>query len=575
MRLNKKLYSERTLFVLFLVISIFPLFIYQFHTSLDGPQHLYNSNVIVQLLKGNELFQDYFKFNPVIVGYWMGHFFLSVYNLIFPALIAEKLFIISFILGMAFSFRYLVSAFHQKNTYLSLLIFPFIFSMYFMMGYYTFCIAFIFYFLLMGFYVRNQDNLNLKNLTILGVLFLLVFFSHAFVFALSSIALFIYFLSTSIYQLFVAKEIKIKDVLLKAFTILLSTVPALLLWYKYITHIMRIDSAVQASKHTLGELFYRIVTISQISGFIHETERIGGILITLAVTILLVSLFIAFIRSDNKNKFLEIFNPKNTWFLIAFVFLLMYFFLPNRISAGNLTHRVGLFFWANLIAAIAFQKFNKKLLVISISLIFLSHSFLTTYRLRFYERLNRTVKEIRYLEPFIEPNSTLYTLTSPTNWIENHFLCYLGIDKTIVNTKNPQNRGQFPVVWNYTEMPRMYLGSLPFNKSSKPDFIADTLIHELDMVDYIAIFNVEQVEKDMHENIRYVLDKYFTKIAESPKKKTSLYRMNDLQLEPIIDSIRMNINVDELKEFALKKQLTEEAALQVLAIHEYDKQFYK
>jgi len=70
-KIDKK---EKLFFFLFSLLNIYHLYTLNFIPSLDGPQHLYISNVIVNLLKSNDLINQYFAFNSVIVGNWTGHF---------------------------------------------------------------------------------------------------------------------------------------------------------------------------------------------------------------------------------------------------------------------------------------------------------------------------------------------------------------------------------------------------------------------------------------------------------------------------------------------------------------------
>ena len=85
--------NETWVFALLLLISMLPLWIFKYVPSLDGPQHLYNSNVIMQLIQGSEIFREFFRINEVVVGYWTGHFALSFFNLFLPAWLAEKMFL--------------------------------------------------------------------------------------------------------------------------------------------------------------------------------------------------------------------------------------------------------------------------------------------------------------------------------------------------------------------------------------------------------------------------------------------------------------------------------------------------
>ena len=114
--LDKIFKSERLLFLFFSLLNIYPLFTLSIIPSLDGPQHLYISNVIVNLVEGNDFIQQFFMFNKIIVGNWIGHFILSFLNFIFPGAIAEKLFLSIYYLGIVYAFRYLVISINGKPS---------------------------------------------------------------------------------------------------------------------------------------------------------------------------------------------------------------------------------------------------------------------------------------------------------------------------------------------------------------------------------------------------------------------------------------------------------------------------
>ena len=189
----KKYYWVFTL--LFLVPGLAQFWLTRYVPSLDGPQHLYNANVLVELLSGNEHFSEFFRVNPVLVGYWTGHFTLSLFTLIFPAWLAEKLFLTTYLLAMFFAFRYLVRSIQPgKDNLLVYLIFPFIFHNYLVLGYYSFSIAAIFFFLAFGYWIRKREQFRWKEMLLFGTLGLGVFLSHALVFLFFGAAFFLFFL---------------------------------------------------------------------------------------------------------------------------------------------------------------------------------------------------------------------------------------------------------------------------------------------------------------------------------------------------------------------------------------------
>ncbi|MBE9492608.1 MAG: hypothetical protein IMY70_06965, partial [Bacteroidetes bacterium] len=175
---------EEILFFLFGIISVLHFFFLKFVPSLDGPQHLYTSSVIVELVKSNDTIKEFFTFNDLIVGNWVGHFLLSLFNFFLSAQFAEKIFLVVYVFGIAYAFRYLIKSILGYVPYHAVIIYPFAFTVLFLQGYYNYSFAFIFLFVSLGFWVRIKDHLNLKNGIIFLLLQLLLFLSHIFVFVL-------------------------------------------------------------------------------------------------------------------------------------------------------------------------------------------------------------------------------------------------------------------------------------------------------------------------------------------------------------------------------------------------------
>ncbi|MCK5066014.1 MAG: hypothetical protein KAR16_01185, partial [Bacteroidales bacterium] len=224
--------NELWVFALLVLISMLQLWLFKYVPSLDGPQHLYNSNVLIQLLQGSELFREFFRINEVIVGYWTGHFALTFFNLFLPAWLAEKMFLSAYVFGVVFSFRYLVrSIYPEKENLLVYLVFPFVFHNYLLLGYYSFSIAVIFFFWAFGYWIRHSQQFRGKEMALFGALVLGVFLSHGLVFLFFGAAFLLYFMATATFSL-VMKErgFTWKELFSRLWRLAVSVLPALFLW---------------------------------------------------------------------------------------------------------------------------------------------------------------------------------------------------------------------------------------------------------------------------------------------------------------------------------------------------------
>lgn len=121
-RLNK---AEYYFFYVFLVINLLPILVFKFFPTVDGPAHLYNSRLIIELLGQNSLLDNYFIFNEIAPN-WLGHILLSFFQLLFPAYIAEKCLLLIYFIGFPVSFRAFIKIQPDHNNTLIYLVFPFL-----------------------------------------------------------------------------------------------------------------------------------------------------------------------------------------------------------------------------------------------------------------------------------------------------------------------------------------------------------------------------------------------------------------------------------------------------------------
>jgi hypothetical protein len=519
--------NETVVLALLLIISLLPLWIFRYVPSLDGPQHLYNSNVIIQLLKDSDIFREFFRINEVVVGYWTGHFALTFLNLFLPAWLAEKMFLTAYVLGVVFSFRYLVrSIYPEKQNLLVYLIFPFVFHSYLLMGYYAFSIAVIFFFWAFGYYIRHSDRFGGKEMMLFAGLVLGVFLSHALVFLFFGAAFLLYFLATSIFSLVTGeKEASWKKMLSRIWRVAVSVLPAIFFWGVYIRSVMGISPTVTAASYYKMELVKFILRIRQLVGFNHEMESPAYcVLFALLALLCLLALF-QFIRRRKlgEGHWLELFNGSNAWIFVSLMFLVAYFFAPDRISAGSLTHRFGLFFFLALLVFLATRPMPRwtQLLTLLVVIGVLGSS--RMIHGIFLKKLNEDISEIQEMSPYIENGSTVFSINTSNNWVHRHFQLYVADEKELVHLKNPQCAGQFPVKWNEHTLPECYLGDEWIKPDRAPDIRG--LGHRKLQVDYITVFYQKAFwEAEDEEKWQKVLQEQYELVLTTSRDLGALYR---------------------------------------------------
>lgn len=515
--------KEKFIFLFFLLISLFQFWSTKYIPSLDGPQHLYNANVLVQLILKNEFFEKFYSINEVIVGYWSGHFFLSFFKFFFPAWLAEKIFLTTYLISFIFSFRYAVRSINPaKGNFISYLSFLFAFHSYLVLGYYSFSIAAIFFFIGIGFWFNSKNCFTWKKTIVFMFILIFLFLSHAIVFSIFGLSLFALIVADTLSK-YENGILNSKVLIATLGRLFLSIIPSLLLFFNYIIHVMEINSSLVQPNYSLGTLVIFLTRIRQLVGFDHEIEAFGYVPIFLLMFFLTVSILYKWSKQKIKT-WRVIFKKDNSILLASGLILLLYFLAPDKLSAGNLTNRFGLYFYLTFIFWLSVKEWRENIKVIFLVVLTISTLFIRSYHHLVLVQHDKVAQEIESLQHFIPNGAVIDCVQESTNWLQRHFQLYSACDKDIISLSNPQCNGQFPIIWDTSNVPRTYIGeqlTYPFGlmgKISNEDSV---------VVDFISVLNY----KEMERNKKY--DSFFENLKGNYKpiyksESVLLYQENNL-----------------------------------------------
>lgn len=520
---------ERNLFYLFSILNVLPVFLVRQYASLDGPQHLYISNVIGELWKSNELFQQFFKFNDIIVGNWTGHFLLSVFNYLLPGWIAEKLLLATYLLGLAFSFRYLIFSIKGSSSFISFLIFPISYTTLFHFGYYNFNIATAVMLFTFGYWLRIENNLKISKALVLLLLITLLFLSHVFVYTFFGFSIALYLIITFISDFIINtdKRNTIRRSFIKLINILFASSVSLVLWYYYWASI---PGYSKSSGFSFPELVEHLYNFRSLIGFHYQAESyVNNYLFVLLCFLLIFGIITRIIArkksKNNSDSLFGYFKKYDFWLLLSFVFLALYFIIPDRLSAGSISTRLSILFFLFLITWLSVQDYPRWITLVSVIIIIIYSINIRNVQMKFLYALEKDITEIKELNEYIEPNTLIYHENYSTNWIQLHSQYYIGVDKPVIHVTSPQCYGPFPVVWNKKQRPVVYLGGVDLydfcSYCSSRDKTRPTLY-----VDYIIIWGANNFnQRKQNEKIGDVLEKYYEKVYTSSYGKSELYKL--------------------------------------------------
>jgi len=520
-------------FILLLaVVNAAYLFLFKYTPSLDGAQHLYNSNVIGQILEGNEFIRNFFTINEVPVGYWTAHAILSGFNLVFPAWIADKLFLLIYLIATPLLFRYMIRAFNQDSLYTSILILPVVYNGYYFMGYYAFIMAWPAVFLLIGYFFRHINNMRPKHWLVLSLLFLLVYFSHMIVFAFAIAVVIGWLIFDLISGWLKTSKPFLKPHLIKIGKTLIALLPALILAAVYVSHVFKLNEGTRLDNvvsKSFTELWQTFTNLSVLVGFTHEKEGPWNVFLFWGLVVLLFIAFVYAIRNRvrrNASKEKTGQNKTLFWGLISLVILVFYFVFPNTFGTGNVSNRILVFFLFSFVAFLAIQTYPGWLRILLIALVTVYSIGMYNVRKHPFRKQNKIIADFMQTQHFMKPNSTYITLRCHEVWNNLHYGCYAGSEKPLVCLNSPQNLGHFPVVWNYDEAPKSYLGIYPPHEIETMWFPGSE--HgKIRPIDYVVIYgHYNFLNNEKYSNIKQKTLKFYELVGKTKENHGAVYKFS-------------------------------------------------
>jgi hypothetical protein len=447
---RKLVRAEPYFFVGLVFLNMIPFLSGNFFPFGDAPAHLYNSNVIHQMLFGNnEFLSEYISFNKVIVPNWFSHFLLAGLNLFFSMNVAEKILLVLYFAGLPLAFRYCLKVLNENNKHLSYLIFPFTYNALALIGFYNFSFSLVFMFLSIGFFLKEIAwGVPLtRHYLVLFVLLMLLYFCHPVGLCVTLLVIF----SGYINYLWVINGASIKRWFSgKTFCMLVLATPFIFLLVLYI---------VALHSSTSGYLYYGQVNLSLglirgwVFGFPAEPNDFSGwpgTFTSWIISILLIVTFLAcsyllirnFKNYLHKNKL--IFIPVN-----LFLLCLLYMFFPEEDgNASFMSLRLALMVFLFGILFVATFSLDKTYITLVTVCILLAYCFSLKTVYAKYSENNIRVTQIQEQSAGMEQNSFLYYFYCNDFELGCHYYNYMCLDKSIVVLQNYQCDAQFfPLVW--------------------------------------------------------------------------------------------------------------------------------
>lgn len=437
------------------VVGLIPLIFTKYYLTLDGPAHLYNGNIIKELLLGNySAFSDLFKFNALPVPNWISHFMVACLNMVFPDFLSEKIVMGSYLVLFPYFFRKIILWFAPQNKAFSYLGVLFAHNHLLYFGFFNMIFGLVAFFATTYFILNNINRTNFKQIVTLSMLFLLVYFSHIFILMVTIIvALLLPLASLKIEKS--ENEIIVSNWSLfctKLKVILIAIIPAIIFTGIYL---FNVDSLQQADRMDMKLMFNWMIDIRPLLPLCYCADRKYFTHVLSALFLLMMVTNFYFLIKNNsrisEGKF-YIQWPKPTfsivWALLFMAFTGLLFIVTN---ANLLPDRLVILAFIFLCFWLATQTYPRWIHKTAVFIIVVIQLFFSFYFTRTMIPNSRQIELIKEATLHIEPGSLLlpFNYLSNENWLHGHSSDYLGSGKPIVVIENYEAQLKwFPLNWN-------------------------------------------------------------------------------------------------------------------------------
>lgn len=498
---------EKVLFIVILLINLLPVLVSKYTLTVDGPSHLYNARLILELLENpTGAISDYFIFNDSFSPNWSGHIILAGLLSFLPGYLAEKILIISYLILFPVGCRMLLNNIKPKAKYFVYFIFPFTHSFLFYYGFYNFHIGIVILFFTLVYWFKDANkDFSIKPLITLGLLPCFIFFSHVFIYAILLLILFI----TSVTDLFeTTNNRKLK--LVNYSKALVAFSPSLVCFFIYLLNIFN-GGTKELNYLSLENLFGMFYHVEPAKALIYSKEEVFTKWIFILIMLFLIyQLFNYFIRTKSKLTI-----ASKQWRNVLLAVILCLFILPDGTPEfGFISTRFILFIYLILFIFLSTLNFPKWLLIVSLLVInYVNIALVKVYYLKNKEFASYSESYIEASKLIEKYSTVLPILDARDEWLYTHSSNYLGVDKPIVIKDNYEAYlNYFPLKWNNSKLKNIYL------KNNK-ELLSHTTINQ---VDYVYCYG-----KSVNDTkIDSLLQQNYKVIYSSKDQKMRLYIKN-------------------------------------------------
>lgn len=516
-------------FVVLLLLNLLYIWQQTYFLTSDGPTHLYNSKILLDLFKGNQsdLYHRYFNIQLHADPNWFTHLFLAVLQLAFKPLIAEKILLSLIVLLLPLSVLYMVKRFNPDKATAAILVFPLTFHFLLYYGFYNYCLGIAAAFLFVGLWLQLRQRKIALQLICLITAGLLLYATHILGWLIAGAILFGVFVANARFNYRNLKQLWLP-------VSLAAVLPIGLSLYFAQTH----QQDAQHYPQTMSVMWRAFSSLEVLRMFDPWEQKVATFFVAFLTLLLLANLYVR-IRAGVQL------NAEDSLLLAALILLLLYFIQPAFISMGGFW--IGRFSWLPwllLVAWLATQAYSRVLLTVITTVIVFITIALWWVRYPYQQKLSEAETDYLSAAEIIPSNSTVLPLCFSHGGMDAnlqpitndkafflHAFDYAGTDKTIVNLANFEaTTSWFPVQWKKDCSPFINIGRGNNIEGSPPDVRLDAMecspcnIQVNYVICWCRLYNY--TEWNQWTLLDKQLKEQYTLVYLSPTRRTEVWKHN-------------------------------------------------
>ncbi len=446
---------EPALFWSAVLAHLWPVWANHWFVTLDGPCHVYNARLILDLLQGHGRVAEFLRFNPFPEPNWLGHAIMAAVMTVAPARLAEKVIFTLIIAGMGWSFRRLALRLQPERPWAAWLVMPFLLHFPLRLGFINFSLGLPLLLMALERWEVVLHRGRNKELVQVAIVVLALYFAHITCCVTALVAMAI---RTASLRWSAPDERSQRNGW------------RLLAWVAVVPVAL---SAAFVGMHHTGEVGGTSLSLSERVHWILE-GRIWNTLVhaeelpyALAIAVSLIGLGLwSLVRLRPAKGWTVV----RSWSfaLCALGMLTAFLVLPDKLASGGVLSPRLLIFAMLLLAVFvvslgAWRPATYGLLGVLV-LADLAHM---PQQSRTAARLSNEATELLGVAPALHPNAVVLPLNYSDNWMHSNFSQYVGaVSGCIVLDNIGAASPHFPLMWRAERSPYDAIGS--YSTSNRP-----------------------------------------------------------------------------------------------------------